>query len=363
MNSDREYTILAIDTSCDDTSVAITKGFRVLSNSVSSQIDLHKQWGGVVPDLARRAHLERIEAVIKHSFSSATRSMGEQVAWSDIDVIAVTKGPGLAIALEVGVNKAKELAIEHKLPLFGVNHMQGHLFSALGLNSKGKGKLDYEQLQFPLLGLLLSGGHTQMVKVQSGGSYEIIGETLDDAIGEAYDKVGRMLNLGYPAGPVITQFAKLGNSQAFDLPIPLAKDPRIDFSYSGLKTAVFYKVKKIEEQREFSQQEIYDMCASFEKVAIEHVQQKLTKALKLTDYRMILAGGGVTASPKLRAGIRKIAKRFQIPVFFPPNKKLSIDNAAMIAIAANFNLQGVDDPWQLHDAQIDRDPRLSLEVK
>lgn len=363
MSKRKEFTILAIDTSCDDTSVAITRGFRVLSNSVSSQIDLHRQWGGVVPGLARRAHQERIESVVEHSFVATGRTTGSRLGWADIDAIAVTQGPGLAIALEVGIRFAKKLALEHNLPLIPINHMQGHLFSSLALNSRGNGGLNYDDLKFPLIGLLLSGGHTQMIKVNRVGEYEILGDTLDDAIGEAYDKVGRMLDLGYPAGPVVTELAKLGDPYGFELPVPLAKDPRVDFSFSGLKTAVFYKLKKIQEERTLTQKEVYDMCASFERVAIAHIQQKLKKVLKNGDYKMLLAGGGVTASPKLRKGIRDIAKQFDVDSYFPPKKKLAVDNAAMIGIAANVNLLQVDDPWQLHDGEIDRDPRLSLELK
>jgi N6-L-threonylcarbamoyladenine synthase len=354
----KSFTILGIDTSCDETSAAVVRNTVVLSNVVSSQVELHRKYGGVVPMIAKREHELRIDAVIEEALKLAGKNSQNKIGWQDIDAIAVTYGPGLAIALEVGVKKAKELALEHNIKLVGVNHMEGHLLSSLGLNSKGKGNIpDPFVLEFPLMGLLISGGHTELIIMQGFGKYEIIGQTVDDAIGEAYDKVARMLGLGYPGGKVLTEFAKKGNPESFVLPVPMSKDPGLNFSYSGLKTAVYYTVKQFEKQgKELKQTEIYNLAASFEHSAIAALQVKLKRALKLLHPKVLLVGGGVSSSAKVRAGLRLVTNKFKIKTYFPKVKNIQTDNGAMIAIAAYFKLLRNE----VADQSLDRDPNLHL---
>jgi N6-L-threonylcarbamoyladenine synthase len=346
--------ILAIDTSCDETSVAITINDRIISNKISSQIELHKKWGGVVPSLARRLHEENIDLVVKEAFQKT------KIKLKDIDVFAVTQGPGLAIALEVGIKKIKEYAQKYKKPVVAVNHMEGHIYSALAHNSKGNPKIKYK---FPLLALLVSGGHTELVLMKNHGSYEILGKTLDDAIGEAYDKVARMLELGYPGGPIIEQIAKQGDENRFPLPVPMTKIRTTDMSYSGLKTAVLYLTQKVftEDLKEKEKKQIIcDIAASFQKSAIDSlliktkiVLENIKNTYKVED---LILGGGVSANMALRKRLRAtFGKDYRI--HFPISKKLSGDNAGMIAVAAYHNaLRG-----NFTDAEkIERSPNLSL---
>lgn len=228
--------ILAIDTSCDETSVAITNNDNIISNKISSQIEFHKKWGGVVPSIARSMHEQNIDFVVKEALKHAKLEL------KDIDVFAVTRGPGLAIALEVGIKKIKEFVNEYKKPVIAINHMEGHIYSALSHNAKGNPKIEYT---FPLIAILVSGGHSEIVLMKDHGSYEILGKTLDDAVGEAYDKVARMLELGYPGGPMIENLAKDGDETRFPLPIPMTKTRNTELSYSGLKTAVLYLTRKV----------------------------------------------------------------------------------------------------------------------
>ncbi len=354
----KKMLILGIDTSCDETSVALVQGTVVLSNVVSSQVELHRKYGGVVPMIAKREHELRIDAVVSEAFKQASRNTRKEITWKNVQAIAVTYGPGLAIALEVGVKKAKELAQEHNKKLIGVNHMEGHLLSSLGLNSQGKGNiLNPFELTFPLMGLLISGGHTELLLMNGFGAYEIIGQTVDDAVGEAYDKVARMLGLGYPGGKVLSEFAKKGNPDAFKLPVPMSKEPSLNFSFSGLKTAVYYTVKQFEKEgKVLKRQEIYDLAASFEKAAISALQVKLLRAIKLYQPKLLLVGGGVSSSAKVRFGIRKTAKKKSVKVFFPKLKNIYTDNGAMIAIAGYFKaLRG-----EYSDQNLDRDPNLHL---
>lgn len=349
--------ILGIDTSCDETSAGVTLGRNVLSNVVSSQINLHKIWGGVVPDIARRAHQEKIDSVIEKSLQLASKNLKRSINFKDIDAVAVTYGPGLAIALEVGIEKAKVISRDFSKPLIAVNHLEGHLLSPLANNSLGKKGLRLNKNDFPAMGLIISGKHTEIVIVYGVGKYKIVGETLDDAIGEAFDKVGRMLDLGYPAGPVVTEFAKKGDPEKFPLPIPMRnKKDSMDFSFSGLKTAVYYKLKK--ELTSLSQQDVFDMCASFEKSAILHLQDKLELAIQKYNPKLILIGGGVGSSAKVRQAIRKTTSNFDLRAHFPYSKKLYMDNGAMIALVASTmypNKKFVTNPEML-----DRLPRANL---
>jgi N6-L-threonylcarbamoyladenine synthase len=232
--------------------------------------------------------------------------------------------------------------------------MEGHLYSVLGQNSRGKGGIDLGNVQFPLLALLISGGHTELILVKNFTDFEIIGQTLDDAIGEAYDKVARMLGLGYPGGKVLSEFAKSGDMNKIILPIPMAKDPTLNMSFSGLKTAVYYYVRQIEKERELTKREIFDLAASFEKAAISQLQIKLKKAILKTEPKMIFIGGGVSSSAKVRSGLRGVAKQLSVPIYFPALKNIYTDNGAMIAISAYFKF--IDRKFS--DQSLDRQPNL-----
>ncbi len=346
--------ILAIDTSCDETSVAITENDRVLSNAISSQIEFHKQWGGVVPGIARRMHEEAIDMVIAEALKRA------KVSIDKIDAFAVTYGPGLAIALGVGINKAKEYAVLYDKPLIGVNHMEGHIYSALAKNAKGNPEITYS---FPLIALLVSGGHTEIVLMKDHGSYEILGKTIDDAIGEAYDKVARMLELGYPGGPIVEELAKKGNDTAYPLPIPMIKNPTLDMSYSGLKTAVLYLTKKLfveKLDKKEKTQIICDVAASFQKAAIDELLIKTERAFKAVSARYeikdLIVAGGVSANQTLRKQFRaQFGKTYRI--HYPTSKKLYGDNAGMIGVAAHYQAVAGNfaDP-----NTVERSPNLSL---
>lgn len=341
----KEILILSIDTSCDETSASITSNLNVLSNVISSQIELHKKYGGVVPLVAKRAHEERIVPVITEALKRS------RINIEDIDAIAVTYGPGLAIALEVGVSKAKELAIKYNKPLIAINHMEGHFLSSLANNSKGVG--NNIDLKFPIMGLLMSGKHTEIVLCNEIGKYEIIGETLDDAVGEAYDKVARMLGLGYPGGRVLSDFADKGEDK-YHFTVPMINQDNLNFSYSGIKTAVMYFVKT---HPNLNKQEIYDVAKSFEESAIKHILDRLSKALKKYPVKLLFVGGGVASNPKIRSAIRKEAKKHSVSLYAPRDKKLYMDNAAMIGIVAHYKYLKSEftDPTTL-----DRDPKLGL---
>ena len=341
----KEILILSIDTSCDETSSSVTRNLNVLSNVISSQIELHKKYGGVVPLVAKRAHEERIDPVITEALKRS------KVKFKDLDAIAVTYGPGLAIALEVGVSKAKELATKYNKPIIRVNHMEGHFLSSLANNSKGVG--NNIDLKFPIMGLLMSGKHTEIVLCNEIGKYEIIGETLDDAVGEAYDKVARMLGLGYPGGRVLSDFADKGEDK-YHFTVPMINQNNLNFSYSGIKTAVMYFVKT---HPNLNKQEIYDVAKSFEESAIKHILDRLSKALKKYPVKLLFVGGGVASNSKIRSAIRKETKKLGVSVYAPRDKKLYMDNAAMIGIAAYYKYLKSEftDPTTL-----DRNPKLGL---
>lgn len=338
---------LSIDTSCDETSVAVTNNLKVESNAISTQIRYHKKYGGVVPFLAQRLHKERIDKVIEVALKRADCS------WDAIEAIAVTQGPGLAPALEVGIAKAKELSQARGLPLYGVNHMAGHMaacFARIGTKER-------PLPTYPLLALLVSGGHTELIRVMQWGRYERIGETLDDALGEAYDKVAKMLGLGYPGGAVIARLAETGDPDRFDLPVPMAKNASCDFSYSGLKTAVRYLRESLPENMDA--QTVRDLAASFERVAQESILQKVERALKRNpDTGSLLLAGGVASNTALRRKLRRLAGEYGLTLFTPPNRKLCTDNAAMIGLAAFLDVQAGAQPSGAET--LDRKPALVL---
>jgi len=320
--------ILSIETSCDETAAAVTEGRRVLANIIFSQIDIHKKWGGVYPSLAKREHEKRISPIIEKALKTA------RVKMEDIKAIAVTFGPGLVMALEVGIKKAKQLALKYQKPIIPVNHLEGHFYAAFAQNRQGKPKRDFK---FPFLALVISGGHTSLILVKGHLKYEMLGQTLDDAAGEALDKAAKMLGLGYPGGPVIEKLAKKGRAEFFSLPIPLKKQKTLNFSYSGLKTSFKYQLEKLSLQKRADN--LSDLAASFQKAVFDQIIDRLDKALTKTSLKALVVGGGVVANKDLRQKIRKLAREKKINVYFPFSEKLIGDNAAMIGVAASFKYQ------------------------
>ena len=317
--------ILSIDTSCDDTSAAVTAGTKVLSNIIASQTQLHAPYGGVFPTVAKQAHKENIDQTIKVALKRA------KVTWDQISAIAVTQGPGLAPALEVGINKARELATKHQLPLIAVNHIEAHALSPLA-NSTTKH-------QFPVLAMVVSGGHTEFIKVTQIGQYERLGYSIDDAAGEVLDKAGRMLNLGYPAGPVIEQFAKKGDPQKYPVPLPMTDREDFNMSFSGLKTWARNKIEQLETQNILSKEGVYDLSASFQYGVFRHICYKLNKLLKKHQFAEVWLGGGVAANIQIRRMIRETLESYNIKLFTPYSKRLCMDNAAMIGVVAGFKFE------------------------
>jgi len=323
--------ILGIETSCDDTCAAVLKDSQILSSIISSQIDLHRQWGGVVPDIAKRAHQERILPVINTALKRV------KIKIEDLDLIAVTKGPGLAIALSVGVNTAKELAIKYHKKIVGVNHIEGHLMANFLTNSQGK---PIRPQIFPALALTVSGGHTKIILINKIGDYEVVGETLDDAAGEALDKSAKLLGLGYPGGPVIERLAEKGNSTYMKLPTPIADKKILDYSFSGLKTAFYYQIKDWPKNK--LNKHLADLAASFQKAVFDTLIRKYTLAIDKYHPASLLLSGGVAANLTLRKRTRELAKKYKLPVYLPFKKELNTDNAAMIALAGYYQAKRGD---------------------
>ncbi len=339
--------LLSIDTSCDETSVAVTRGLTILSNVVSSQVRLHKKYGGVVPFLAQRLHEERIDSVVALALDRAG------VSESEIEAIAVTYGPGLAPALQVGVAKAKQLSAEWKVPLYAVDHMIGHICSTWPASG---------EVVFPALAVLVSGGHTEFVLIKGFGEFSIIGRTLDDALGEAYDKAAIMLGLGYPGGKHLAKLAESGSPEHFPLPVPMQKSGDYNLSYSGLKTAVRYLLRDLQEASVVMDAEVTaDIAASFEYSAQKAVELKMTKILRdMPEITTILVAGGVAANMVLRGKLRAVAKAAGVTsVYFPRSLKLCGDNAAMIGFAAHLGIEAGQKPVDLDG--LDRVPYLSVE--
>lgn len=355
--------ILAIETSCDDTCAAVLEDDKIMSNIISSQTDLHSKWGGVVPDIAKRAHLERIEAVITESivrskicdlkFKNKNFENIISEGMKKIDIIGVTLGPGLAIALGIGVNKAKELAIKYNKKLVAVNHIEGHLWANLLKNSKGKPE---RKVDFPALALTVSGGHTKLVFIKEIGKYEIVGETLDDAAGEALDKAAKMLGLGYPGGPIIERLSEGGKTDFFDLPHPLADKKILDYSFSGLKTSFYYKVKDWPKEKIFTN--IKDLAATFQDAVFKTLLRKFKLAILKYQPKTLLASGGVLANVELRKRLRKLARETNLPIFMPLHKNLNTDNAAMIGIVTYYKALRREFVKDIEN--LDRDPRMMI---
>ena len=344
-------TILAIDTSCDETSAAITDGRRVLSNIIYSQVLLHKKWGGVVPSIAKRAHEERIDFVVEEALKKFS-IFNFQFSMKKIDYITVTQGPGLAVALEVGIKKAKELAIKFNKKLIAVNHLEGHIYSAFVENSQGNPKIDFK---FPYLVLIISGGHTEFVIFKNHLEYEVIGSTLDDAAGEALDKAAKLLGLGYPGGPVLERLAKeVENKDFHNFPRPMLKSNDLNFSFSGLKTSFYYFLKKNPNQIS----EIKLLASSFQEAVFDTIIKKTEKAIEQTGINRLIVGGGVIANLHLRQLFRKLVEKYHGEVLFPSYKYLTGDNAAMIGVVAGFKAE--KDLFVKNIDELDRIPRWSL---
>lgn len=370
--------ILAIDTSCDDSSAAVVSGVNILSNIVSSQHQIHKKYGGVFPTLAKQAHRENLAPAVAMALQQARTSLEE------ITAIAVTVGPGLAPALEVGINHAKELAVKHHKKIIAVNHIEAHALSPLALSAKQETQ---STNNLPSLAVVISGGHSEFILVEKIGQYQKIGQTIDDAAGECLDKVGRLLNLGYPAGPLLEKFAKKGKLGRFIFPKAMTGRADFDLSFSGLKTAARNLIAQLEEKGALDQQSTYDLALAIQTAVFEQISYKLERILFSLDpakkiypsrdylrhlssekvqaspIKEIWLGGGVAANIALRQEIRKLLNRYQkitgekLKLRAPYSKRLCGDNAAMIGLVANFKLQRGE---FAKESDLDRQPNLKI---
>lgn len=310
--------ILAVESSCDETSVAVVKdGKEVLSHVVLSQIDIHQVFGGVVPEIASRNHVVHITRVFEQAIKDSKLSI------DDIDLVAVTEGPGLIGSLLVGINAATAFAFAHQKKIIGVNHLIGHIYAS---------NIEHD-IKFPALALLVSGGHTELLYIKDHMDIKMLGTTLDDAVGEAYDKVGRMLGLPYPGGPVIDKLSTLGKD-TYDLPRPYMEQHGFNFSFSGLKSAVINLVHN--ETQRGNEIRTNDMCASFQASVIDVLVAKTKKAVETYDVKQLIVAGGVAANKGLRKALNEQIKDLEILV---PSIEYCTDNAAMIGVAAYFKYQ------------------------
>ncbi len=350
--------ILAIETSCDETAAAVVAdGQHILANVVASQIDIHRRYGGVFPEVASRQHVLAINTVIQDAMTES------RIAWSELDAVAVTYGPGLSGSLLVGVNTAKGIALAQEIPLIGVNHLEGHLYSNwLAVEGEIAEKDEPPEIIFPALGLIVSGGHTELVLLRGHHDYQILGRTIDDAAGEAFDKAARLMGLGYPGGPAIQKAAAAGNPNAFKLPRAKTKRP-YDFSFSGLKTAVLRVVQRYVDQltrpSDVAQETVAaanmpveNLAASTQMAIVDALVAKTKAAAEAFAVKEVLISGGVSANALLR---RQMSARISQPVRYPP-LHLCTDNAAMIGAAAHW-LYGAG---LLADWDLDVVPNLKL---
>ncbi len=314
--------ILGIESSCDDTAAAIIANGKVLANVVAGQ-EVHKQWGGVIPELASRAHQENIVPVVADALLKSGKSV------KDIDAIAFTQGPGLMGSLLVGTSFAKGLSHALNKPLIAVNHMQAHILAHFIADENHR-----EQPQFPFVCLTVSGGHTQLVMVQDPFTHKVLGETLDDAAGEAFDKTAKILGLPYPGGPLVDKNAQSGDATSFKF--PEAQIPNYGYSFSGLKTSVLYFVRDhVKENPKFVEENMNDICASVQASIIRHLISKLKKVIADTNVKCIALAGGVSANSGLRKAVLSLGEEMNVQVCIPPFAYCT-DNAAMIAMAGHF---------------------------
>jgi N6-L-threonylcarbamoyladenine synthase len=314
--------IMGIETSCDETAAAIVEdGKKIISNIVASQISIHQKYGGVVPEIASRKHMEDIIPVIDKALDESGKKI------TDLSAIAVTYGPGLIGSLLVGLSVAKAMAYARNIPLIGVNHLEAHIFANF---------LEHNDIEPPFICLIVSGGHTSLVYIRHFGEYKLLGQTKDDAAGEVFDKIAKVLGLDYPGGPIIEKLAKEGNPSSIQFPRPILNDKSYDFSFSGLKTAVIYHIKELE--KENKNIPVSDILASFQQAVSDVLVGKTIKAaLKLKTKQIVLAGG-VAANSSLRREIKEKANLLNIKVFYP-SISLCTDNAAMVASAGYYKFK------------------------
>lgn len=322
--------VLGIETSCDETGIAIYDGASgIVANRLFSQVDLHREYGGVVPELASRDHIRRTLPMVDEILKA------ERLAAGDIDGIAYTAGPGLVGALLVGASIAKSLALAWGVPAVGIHHMEGHLLAAM---------LAEEAPEYPFVALLVSGGHTQLMACHEPQQYELLGESLDDAAGEAFDKVAKMLGLAYPGGPAIASQATSGNLDRFTFPRPMTNRPGLDFSFSGLKT---FTLNTIQGLQSITEQDRSDIAAAFQEAVVDTIRIKCERALQQSGLDTLVIAGGVSANLELRDRLARSAERNRYRVYYPP-QHLCTDNGAMIAYAGYLRLlqhQGED--WSI----------------
>ncbi len=336
--------ILGVESSCDETGLALFDSERgLLSHALYSQVAMHEEYGGVVPELASRDHVRRAIPLLEQVLEES------DVTLEAIDAIAFTQGPGLAGALLVGASVANGLALALNKPVVGVHHLEGHLLSPL---------LSKQAPSFPFVALLVSGGHTQLMRVDGVGQYELLGETLDDAAGEAFDKSAKLLGLGYPGGPAISRLAEFGHASVHELPRPMLHSKTLDFSFSGLKTAVLTLVKK--QQANLCEQDKANIARAFVDSIVEVLVAKCIAALKQTGMKRLVIAGGVGANQQLRAALNEAAKRKRFDVFYP-ELALCTDNGAMIAFAGAMRLQKNPDAAS-YDYSFNVKPRWPLDA-
>ncbi|MDQ4075181.1 MAG: tRNA (adenosine(37)-N6)-threonylcarbamoyltransferase complex transferase subunit TsaD [Chloroflexota bacterium] len=345
-----DLTVLGVESSCDETAVAVVRnGREILSNVVASQVELHQKYGGVFPEMASRRHVLNITPTLAEALE------GAGVAWEDIDAVAATYGPGLAGALVVGLNFAKGLALARGLPFIGINHLEGHIYSNWLADPNRK---DVPQPEFPSVILIVSGGHTELFLMTDHGQYELLGRTLDDAAGEAFDKVARMLGLPYPGGPPIQRTAEKGNPRAFEFPRSTPNE--YDFSFSGLKTAVLREVEQFKPDKGEVDERygpavvrplpVANLAASFQQAVVDVLVERVVKATEAFDVKQVLIAGGVAANVPLRNAMQAALAPLKVPVYYPPIA-LCTDNAAAIAAAAYWRLiHGATSPLSLEVA-------------
>ncbi len=349
----KKMRILAIETSCDETAIALVEfekngtPVRVLKNLISSQIPIHQKYGGVVPEVAARTHVMEIVTLLDEAFGSKLKAQGSKLPF---DAIAVTRGPGLATALRVGLETGRTLAYALNKPIVGINHLEGHIASAW-LNTENR-----RAWQFPLLALIVSGGHTELVLMKDFCQYKIVGQTRDDAAGEAFDKSAKLMGLPYPGGPQIAKLADGGDAKVFELPRPMMKHDSFDFSFSGLKTAVR---QTLERHQNISKKQKQDFTASLQQAIVDVLIEKTLRAAKRFKVKGVLVVGGVSANRELRRQLgERIVRELKDVAFLPSDLAYITDNAAMIATAGFWRLQkGEKHDWK----KMDVDPEWNLE--